>query len=239
VKLLLGSGGIRTKERLAAWLSELRTLVDASAPVLFVPYALQDQDGYEKRVKEMLKPIGVRVESIHHARDPAAAVRAAKAVFVGGGNTFRLLATLYRHRLLGPIRDRVHRGAIYIGVSAGTNVACPTIMTTNDMPIVVPKSLAALGLVPFQINAHYFAGPIHYRVGRRLIPYAGETRDDRIREFHEMNAIPVVALHEGAILRIEDGRARLLGPRGGRIFRRGRRPRDVSPGADLSRLLAR
>ena len=237
-KLLLGSGGLRTKQRLAAWLGELRTFLDPGAPVLFIPYALRDQDGYEKRVADMLRPIGVRVESIHRARDPVAAVRGAKAVFVGGGNTFRLLAALYRERLLGPIRDRVRRGAAaFIGVSAGTNVACPTIMTTNDMPIVMPPSMAALGLVPFQINPHYFDGLIHYRVGRRLIPYGGETRDDRIREFHEINAIPVLGLREGAILRIEGDRARLLGPGGGRLFHRGRKPRDLRPGADLSRLL--
>ena len=238
MKLLLGSGGIRTKERLSAWLEALRSFLGPGADVLFVPYALRDQDGYLERVRSMLAPLALRVDGLHRRRDPVAAVRAAGAIFVGGGNTFRLLDTLYRRRVLGPIRARVRSGARFIGVSAGTNVAGPTIRTTNDMPIVEPPSLRALGLVPFQINPHYFGGALHYRAGRRLIPYAGETRDDRIREFHEMNATPVLALREGEILRIEGRRARLVGVGGGRLFLRGRKPRDVRPGADLSRLLA-
>jgi len=238
MRLLLGSGGIRTKQRLAAWLQAWRSFLGARKDVLFVPYALRDQDGYLERVRSTLAPLDLRIESIHSARDAVAAVRAAGAIYVGGGNTFRLLDSLYRRKILGPIRARVRSGTLFVGVSAGTNVAGPTIMTTNDMPIVEPPSLRALGLVPFQINPHYFEGALHYRAGRRLIPYAGETRDDRIREFHEMNATPVLAMREGEILRIEGRRARLVGVGGGRLFLRGRKPRDIRPSADLSRLLA-
>jgi len=118
-------------------------------------------------------------------------VREAEAIFVGGGNTFRLLATLYRLGLLEPIRQRVRAGMPYLGVSAGTNVACPTMQTTNDMPIVQPPSFAALGLVPFQVNAHYFFGKTFVQYGEEYVEHFGETRDERLRAFHEENDTPV------------------------------------------------
>ena len=239
MRLLLGSGGLRTPDRLRAWLAAWRAFVEPGARICFVPFALRDQDGYLLRARKMLEPLGLHVEGLHRARDPVAAIRAAEVIYVGGGNTFRLLDTLYRKRLLAPIRARVRAGARFVGVSAGSNVAGPTIMTTNDMPIVEPESLRALGLVPFQINPHYFDGAVHYRRRGRLIPYGGETRDDRLREFHEMNATPVLALREGEILRIEGPRARLVGVDGARLFLRGQKPRDLRPGADVTRLLRR
>ena len=123
------------------------------ARVLFVPYALADHDGYVRLMTERGLNAGYELDGIHRHADPVAAVHEAEAIFVGGGNTFRLLAALYRLGLLDPIRERVRGGLPYLGVSAGTNVACPTIRTTNDMPIVQPPSLDALGLVPFQVNA--------------------------------------------------------------------------------------
>jgi dipeptidase E len=138
--------------------------------------------------------------------------------------------------LLGLIRERVRAGMPYVGISAGTNLACPTIRTTNDMPIVQPASLDALGLVPFQINPHWFDGPIHVRQGEGFLPYGGETRDDRLREFLEENERPVLAIAEGGILRVEATTATLLvAP--ARLFRRGRAPEDLAPGLDLSHLL--
>lgn len=239
MKMILASGGIRTKERLLAWQEAIGSFLPPGSRVLFLPYALADHDRYLRRIAGMLKPNRLKIEGIHRKRNPVAAVRSADHVLVGGGNTFRLLSTLYQKRLLAPIRERIRKGAVYLGVSAGTNVACPTIMTTNDMPIVGPPSLAALGLVPFQINAHYFDGPVKYRLRGRFVPYAGETRDDRIREFHEMNKHVVVALREGAILTIDGRRARLVGPMGGKLLQRGRKPTVLRPGADLSGLLHR
>jgi dipeptidase E len=237
VTILLGSGGIRTQPRLRAWLAAWRAFTRPGDRVLFVPYALRDQDAYLARVRSMFEPLALRIEGLHRARDPLAAVRAADVIYVGGGNTFRLLDALHRGRLLGPIRARVLAGTRFAGVSAGSNVAGPTIKTTNDMPIVEPPSLRALGLVPFQVNPHYVDGVAHYRTRRGLVPYAGETRDDRLREFHEMNDTPVLALREGEILRIDGRRAKLVGVGGGRLFLRGRKPRDLRAGADLSRLL--
>ncbi len=157
MRLLLGSGGFRTPERLEVLVQALQAFFGPLHRLLFVPYALADHDGYTQRMREQgLDAFGL--EGIHHHPDPVQAIRQAEAIFVGGGNTFRLLDALYRFGLLEPIRQRVHAGMPYLGISAGSNVACPTLKTTNDMPIVQPPSFDALGLVPFQINPHYFFG---------------------------------------------------------------------------------
>ncbi|HMP03941.1 MAG TPA: dipeptidase PepE, partial [Gemmatales bacterium] len=152
------------------------------------------------------------------------------------GNTFRLLDTLQRLGLIEAIRARVAAGMPYLGVSAGTNVACPTIMTTNDMPIVWPTSPRALHLVPFQINPHYFEGQTHVKVGETFHEHFGETRDERLKEFHERNDVPVLGLWEAGMVRVEGAMARLLGTPA-RLFRRGQPAEDFEPGSDLSFLL--
>lgn len=193
--------------------------------VLFVPFAAVrvDWNAFTDRVRERLEPMGYRVTGLHTAADPAAAVHAAQALAVGGGNTFHLLRLLARQGLLTPMRERVLGGAPYLGWSAGANVACPTIRTTNDMPIVEPPSLRALGLVPFQLNPHY--------TDARLPDHAGETRAERLLEFAEANATtPVLALREGSILRVERGTLTLLGPHPALVFRKGREPEEVAPG---------
>src|SRR5205085_2572735 len=146
-------------------------------------------------------------------------------------NTFRLLASLQAHDLVAAIRACVAGGMPYVGSSAGTNVACPTIRTTNDMPIVEPRTLDALALVPFQVNPHYLdADP--------RSTHMGETREQRLREFHEENDTPVLALREGAMVRVEGTRVTLLGTSGARLFRRGREPDELVPPAVLDFLLA-
>lgn len=237
MRLLLGSGGIRTESRLRAWLDEFDQFLGPIRRVVFVPYALADHDGYVKSLTERGFAAGRELLGIHTLGDPQAAIESADAIFVGGGNTFRLLADLYRHDLLGRIRRRVAEGMPYIGVSAGTNVAGPSMKTTNDMPITQPPSFDALGLVGFQINPHYFAGAIHYETAAGMLPYAGETRDDRLREFHEMNDAPILALWEGAILRVEHRTAELKGPEPAKLFLKGEAPRDLAPGSDVSFLL--
>lgn len=234
--ILLGSGGLRTPERVAVWAGEMRAGLGDVRRVLFVPYALADHDGYVRMMTERGLNAGYELDGIHRHPDPVAAVRNAEAVFVGGGNTFRLLATLYHMGLLDPIRERVRAGVPYLGISAGTNVACPTVRTTNDMPIVEPPSLAALGLVPFQVNPHYYTGSHYVRVGDGFVEHHGETRDDRLREFHEENATPVVGLWEGGVLRVASGQVVLTGANA-RVFRRWRPPEDVGPGADLGPLV--
>ena len=150
-------------------------------------------------------------------------------MFIGGGNTFRLLKALYDFDLLGPIRERVQNGMPYIGSSAGSNVAAPTIRTTNDMPIVEPPSFDALGLVSFQINPHYIDPDPNSK-------HMGETREERIVQFLEENDTPVVGLREGAMLRIEHGETILRGSTGARIFRKGFDQLETLPGAHLDPL---
>ena len=191
--------------------------------ILFVPYALEDRDGYADKAEARFRSMGLELSSIHRTGDRVAAIAETQGIFIGGGNTFRLLDTLYRLDLLDPIRERVSNGMPYLGTSAGSNVACPTIKTTNDMPIVQPPSFAALHLVSFQINAHYLDPDPDSR-------HMGETRDDRLREFHEENETPVVAIREGAMLAILGQEITLEGENGARIFLQNREPRDCPPG---------
>ena len=237
MRILLGSGGLSTKARQQAWRAELDDFVGPVSTVLFVPYALADHEGYTRMVAERGFQAGRTLLGLHRAKDPRKAVREADAVFVGGGNTFRLLDHLQRERLLPVLRARARAGMPFVGISAGTNVACPTIRTTNDMPIVWPKSVDALGLVPFQVNPHYVDGAYFLKQGARYRPYGGETRDVRLTEFHEMNDLPILALREGSILRVEEKRARIVGAAGARLFRRGKAPTDLGIGADVSKLL--
>jgi dipeptidase E len=216
----------------------MRQLFGPLQRLLFVPYALQDHDKYVQVLAERGINAGYDLDGIHRHADPRAAVENAEAIFIGGGNTFRLLNELYHRDLPDTIRARVQAGLPYLGISAGSNVACPTIMTTNDMPIVQPASFAALGLVPFQINPHYFTGQTHVKTEAGYVEHFGETRDDRIREFHELNDTPVIGLWEGGVLRIENGRMELLGA-AARIFHKGQEPVDVTAGARLDDLLVR
>jgi dipeptidase E len=236
MRVLLGSGGFRTPERIESLVREMHSLFGSRRRLLFVPYALADHDGYVEWLREKGLHGGFELDGIHRHGDPVEAVRQAEEIYVGGGNTFRLLHELYRFGLLDAIRDRVRHGLPYLGVSAGTNVACPTIKTTNDMPIIAPPSLDALGLVPFQVNPHYFAGQAHVKVGETYREHFGETRDDRIREFHEVNDTPVVGLWEAGMLRIEDGKVLLVGA-GARLFHKGQSPVDVEIGTRLDSLL--
>lgn len=174
--------------------------------VVFVPYAgvTVSYEAYADRVREALGGLGVEVVSLHEAPSPERAIAESDAVLVGGGNTFHLLRELHLRGLVGTIRRRVEAGATYVGWSAGANVACPTIRTTNDMPIVEPPSLGALSLVPVQINPHY--------TNAHPAGHQGETRAQRLAEFVVANpGVPVVGLPEGTGLRIDAGRVGVLG----------------------------
>jgi dipeptidase E len=237
MRVLLGSGGFRTPERVSLLAAALHKLFGDVGRLLFVPYALADHDGCVKSMTERGLNAGYELDGIHRYGDPARAVREARGIFIGGGNTFRLLNDLYRFGLLDVIRDRVRHGLPYLGVSAGTNVACPAIKTTNDMPIVQPPSFAALGLVPFQVNPHYFTGQTFVKGDDGgFHEHFGETRDDRIREFHEMNDTPVVGLWEAGLLLCEGGCVELSGA-AARVFRKGQPAVDAPPGTDLAALL--
>ncbi|NNF58548.1 MAG: dipeptidase PepE [Rhodothermaceae bacterium] len=214
----------------ADWLRDF--LGEEVQRVLFVPFAAVtfSFDDYATKVSEAFEPLGYAVDSIHQMPDTARAVREAQAIAVGGGNTFRLLSRLYRLGLLDLIRKRVRDGLPYMGWSAGANLACPTIRTTNDMPIIQPPSFDALDLIPFQINPHYTdAHPPGHK---------GETRADRLREFIELNPeMPVLGMPEGTALRVEDDHLDRLGAHALRLFQHGEDIREVAD-TDLSALLA-
>jgi len=209
--------------------SEIRSFLGDAKRVLFVPYALFDRDKYAANARQRFQKMGYELTSVHTAANPVTTIGETDAVFIGGGNTFRLLKALYEFDLIEAIRKRVSNGMPYIGSSAGSNVAAPTIRTTNDMPIVQPPSFNALGLVTFQINPHYLDPDPNSK-------HMGETREERLIQFLEENDTPVVGLREGAILRIENGETILRGSTGARIFRKGVEPIEISPGARLDDL---
>jgi len=206
---------------------EMKNFLGAARRVLFVPFALYDRDNYTTTARERFRRMGYELTSVHESSDPAAALDKTHALFIGGGNTFRLLKALYDDNLLDPIRRRVNEGMLYIGSSAGSNVAAPTIKTTNDMPIVQPPSFDALGLVSFQINPHYLDADPNSK-------HMGETREERLRQYLEENDTPVAALREGAMLWVEGESILLKGSSGARIFRRGQEAVEKLPGDDLS-----
>lgn len=200
--------------------------------VLFVPYAgvTFSYDEYVSKVQARFDEIGYKVEGIHTFQNKIEAVKNAEAIVVGGGNTFHLAKNMQEQGLIKAIREKVMQGTPYVGWSAGSNVACPTIRTTNDMPIVEPESFNVCNLVKFQINPHYLdANPDGH---------AGETREQRLEEFLEVNPdMYVVGLREGTMLQIEGESIKLIGNRKARIFKKGMAPKELNSGDDLGFLL--
>ena len=233
MRLLLISNSTNAGEGFLEYpVGQIREFLGPVREVLFIPYAAVtfSYDDYQSKVQARFSELGVEVRSVHRESNPARAVRAAEAVVVGGGNTFALIRAMQQQGLVQAIRERAFDGMPYIGWSAGSNVACPTICTTNDMPIVEPESFSAIGAVKFQINPHYLdANPEGH---------AGETREQRILEYIEANPHRWVAgLREGCMLRLEDGKLELIGKRPMRMFRKGVETFEVEPGGDLSFLL--
>jgi dipeptidase E len=207
-------------------------LGDKPITALFIPYAAVSFsfDSYEEKVNQRFAEIGHRVIGIHHFDDPIKAVNEAEAIVVGGGNTWQLIRMLRDRGLLTAIRKKVMDGSPYIGWSAGSNITCPTIQTTNDMPIIDPLGFDALQLIPFQINPHYLdANPDGH---------AGETREQRIEEFMEINTnVYIAGLREGTMLLYEDDHLQLIGQLPLRIFKKGTDPKELSNKDDLTFLI--
>ena len=215
-------------------IAEIEKTLAGVTEVVFIPYAAVtfSYEEYERKVQERFNEIGIKVRSVHRALNKRNFVRHAQAIVIGGGNTFSLLKKMQEEDLLDVIFRRVRAGVPYVGWSAGSNVTCPTICTTNDMPIVEPHSFRAIGLVPFQINPHYLdANPAGH---------AGETREQRILEYLEANRSRyVVGLREGCMIRIKDENIELIGSRTMRIFKKGIETYEVQPGDDISFLIKR
>lgn len=206
--------------------AEVLDLFSGVDEVLFVPYARpagHTHDEYTGVARKRFEGMGKRLAGIHEHADPRAAIAAAQGVFIGGGNTFVLLRDLYAQELVTALRERIAAGMPYMGTSAGSNVAGLTVGTSNDMPIVHPRSFDSIGAVPFNINPHYPSTPPDPT-------HQGETRDDRIAEFHVFNTQPVIALHEDGMLRIRGDEMHLIGDRHALLFRSGDKADHISPG---------
>ena len=199
---------------------------------LFVPYAgvTVNWNDYTTRVRDVFKQWQCEVQSVHTFPDPVLTVSKAECIVVGGGNTFRLVQMMHETGIMAAIREKALSGTPFIGWSAGSNVACPTLRTTNDMPIIQPASFNTLNLIPFQINPHYLdANPEGH---------GGETREQRIEEFQALNPeVVVVGLREATALHIDGAKMHLLGQRSMRLFRAESEPAELKPGKDLSFLL--
>ncbi|KAJ6637468.1 putative alpha-aspartyl dipeptidase [Pseudolycoriella hygida] len=231
--LLISSSKVHGHEYLQHTRKEIESFCNSNQilRILFVPYAAKDHDAYTEKVATALRGFGYETTGIHTYGDKSEAIKNAQCIFVGGGNTFLLLKTLYELNLVELIRERVTNGDLhYMGSSAGTNVATKSIKTTNDMPIVFPPTFDAIGLVPFNINPHYLDADPNNK-------HQGETREDRLKEFHEQNVTPVLGLREGTALLVDGDRAQLVGEFNGRLFRQNEKPEEIQPNTDLSFLL--
>jgi len=235
MQLLLLSNSTNQGEEYLGWPREILSQFITKNNIktcLFVPYAgvTVTWDDYTSRVQEVFSFWGCQVISVHTVSDPVLSVSKAECIVVGGGNTFRLVQMMHDTGIMAAIREKAIDGTPFIGWSAGSNVACPTLCTTNDMPIIQPPSFKTLNLVPFQINPHYLdANPEGH---------GGETREQRINEFQALNPdVVVVGLREATALHIDDSKIDLLGNRPMRLFISGKKPVEFQPGSDISFLL--
>ncbi len=207
-------------------LPELADFFKEVEEVLFIPYARPGgvtYDEYTNVARKAFDEIGKGIKGIHEFNDPKIAVQNAKAIFVGGGNTFVLVDTLYKHNLFSEIVKAVESGTLYFGTSAGSNITGVNMKTTNDMPIVYPPDFKTLGLIPFNLNPHYLDPDPSSK-------HKGETRETRIREFHGYNDIPVLGLREGSWLDVKGQKIILKGELSAKLFRKSEKPIELDPG---------
>ena len=212
---------------------EIKKFLGDRKRILFVPYARPSgmtHYEYTRIAKDRFQKMGISLAGIQEYSDVKEAVKKAEAIFIGGGNTFVLISSLYKSGIIDDIRKKISEGIPYIGTSAGSNVACKSIKTTNDMPIMHPPSFEALNLVPFNINPHYLDPDPNSK-------HMGETRETRIKEFHFYNDEYVVGLREGAILHIVDDEITLKGKTGARIFKNNQEAKEYKTGDSLDFLL--
>jgi dipeptidase E len=239
MNLLLSSGGNSSlnEEQISELHEHIKNLFKGVQRVLFISYAQKNQKEYTKKIKENWWPLDdVELIGIEEFENPVEAILDSEGIYVGGGNTFLLTKILQEKNLINPLRNVVIDGVPYMGVSAGTNIACPSMKTTNDMPVVKPKSFQTLGLIDFQINAHHHKGNIWYKDGESFKMHRGETRAQRISEYHEFNDLPVIGLSEGSAIWWKDGRGQLL-IGGASIFIPNKEPKNVKIGSNIDKNL--
>lgn len=228
-KLLLASTStLHGQTYLEYLLAEIGEHFRGCSEIIFVPYARAggiSHEEYTDMARSAFQLVGLDVKGLHEFKDPIMAIKQAKGIFTGGGNTFLLVRELYRQEVLTPLREQVLSGTPYMGTSAGTNIAGLDMKTTNDMPIVYPPSFKTLGFIPFNINPHYLDPDPNST-------HKGETRETRIKEFHKFNTQPVVGLREGSWLQVKDQTIELKGQQDARIFE-ANKPAYELPGGSL------
>lgn len=210
----------------------LQTFFKDCRSLLFIPYARPggiSHDDYTNRVRAAFAQIDLKVNGLHEFDNPIEAIQKAEAIFTGGGNTFLLVTQLYKHKVMDVLADTVKNGTPYLGSSAGSNITGLSMQTTNDMPIIYPPSFQTLGLIPFNLNPHYLDADLQSK-------HMGETRETRIKEFHQFNSVPVLGLREGSWLEVLGDRITLKGDLKARLFRQNREPEELDAGSDLSGL---
>lgn len=230
--LMISTSKIHGSEYMSYILDEVIDFINGAKEILFIPYARPGGISFEEYTaypQEALANTDIKVKGIHEFEDPKAAIAQAQAIFVGGGNTFLLLKTLYDLNLMVDLREAVKGGTPYMGSSAGSNITGQSIGTTNDMPIIYPPSFEALAFMPFNINPHYLDPDPNSK-------HQGETRATRINEFHFQNKQAVIGLREGSWLRLENGQLSLRGRHSAPLFEAGKSVRELAPG-DVSFLL--
>ncbi len=211
----------------------IEELFDKTDTVLFVPYARPagiTHDQYTLIARKTFNFIGKKLVGLHEFENPQTAIQEAKGIFTGGGNTFLLVAQLYKHNLIPTLTHQLQSGIPYLGTSAGSNICGITMQTTNDMPIVYPPSFKTLGIVPFNINPHY-------QDSEKNAIHMGETRETRINEFHQFNTIPVIGLREGSWIKAKNNTAVLKGNLTARLFLPQKKRVELHPETDLNKLV--
>ena len=230
--IIASTSTVHGGEPLDYLLEELRVFFKDSLEILFIPYARPSgitHDEYTKKARIAFNKIGKTIRGIHEFDNPKEALKNAKGIFTGGGNTFVLVNQLYNNDLIDTIKTVVTNGTPYLGTSAGSNICGLTVSTTNDMPIVYPPSFKTLGFVPFNINPHYLDPDPKSK-------HMGETRETRIQEFHKFNTQPVIGIREGSWIDVKGAAITLRGPLNARVFEHHKTPYEIHTGSDLSDL---
>lgn len=228
--LLASTSALFGEEYLAYLKPFIADLFTGVNEIVFIPYARPggiSHDDYTRQVTEAFAALGITVKGLHTFSNPIAAIQDAEGFFTGGGNTFVLVKQLHDQGLMNPLKEVVEKGAPYLGTSAGSNIGGVNMQTTNDMPIVYPPDFSTMGLIPFNINAHYLDP-------NPQLKHNGETRETRIKEFHTQNTIPVVGLREGSWIRVKNDIITTEGMLDSRVFEQGKPPYEISPGTILS-----
>ena len=228
--IIASTSSLHGGEYLDYLLPELAVHFKDCKSLVFIPYARPggiSHSEYTEKVQIAFSKINITVKGLHEFENPVEAIQNATAIFTGGGNTFLLVAQLYKNKVMTVLADVLKKGTPYLGTSAGSNITGLTMQTTNDMPIVYPPSFQTLGVIPFNLNPHYLDADLQSK-------HMGETRETRIKEFHAFNTLPVLGLREGSWLEVKGETILLKGMLPARLFRQNQDPEELESGNDLS-----